>query len=121
MDAEGAMKLFAPGRVGATPSTETIRVEGTNRSEYFATSILAPMLSSAALFMCENFREKHNSYTCENWWKSSTWTSPGEVFNVRLNLQEWAIQKIGGKFVLLTQRVWLLQMLPQQFWLLRTT
>ena len=48
-DAEGAMKLLAPGRAGATPSTETIRVDGTKRSVYLATSMLAPMLSSAAL------------------------------------------------------------------------
>ena len=48
-EAEGAMKLFAPGRAGATPSTETIRLEGTSRSVYFATSILAPKLSSVAL------------------------------------------------------------------------
>mmetsp|Transcript_3561 Transcript_3561/g.3986 ORF Transcript_3561/g.3986 Transcript_3561/m.3986 type:complete len:85 (+) Transcript_3561:809-1063(+) len=47
-DADGAMKLLAPGKAGATPSTDTIRVEGTNRSVYFATSILAPILSSAA-------------------------------------------------------------------------
>ena len=50
-DAEGAMKLLAPGRVGARPSTDTIRLEGTNRSVYFATSILAPMLSSVALLL----------------------------------------------------------------------
>lgn len=49
-DAEGAMKLLAPGRAGATPSTETIRLEGTSRSVYFATSILAPRLSSVALY-----------------------------------------------------------------------
>jgi hypothetical protein len=49
MEADGAMKLLAPERVGAIPSTETIRVEGTNRSVYFATSMLAPILSKAAL------------------------------------------------------------------------
>lgn len=48
-DAEGAMKLLAPGSAGATPSTDTIRVEGTKRSVYLATSMLAPMLSRAAL------------------------------------------------------------------------
>jgi hypothetical protein len=48
-EADGAMKLFAPGRAGATPSTDTRRVEGTNRSVYFATSMPAPILSKAAL------------------------------------------------------------------------
>lgn len=48
-DADGAMKLLEPGRAGATPSTDIIRVEGTSRSIYFATSMLAPILSSAAL------------------------------------------------------------------------
>lgn len=48
-EAEGAIKLLAPGSAGATPSTETIRLDGTNRSVYFATSMLAPRLSSVAL------------------------------------------------------------------------
>ena len=48
-DAEGAIKLLAPGKAGATPSTDTIRLDGTNRSVYFATSMLAPRLSSVAL------------------------------------------------------------------------
>mmetsp|Transcript_24298 Transcript_24298/g.57210 ORF Transcript_24298/g.57210 Transcript_24298/m.57210 type:complete len:107 (+) Transcript_24298:817-1137(+) len=47
-EAEGAMKLFAPGSAGATPSTETILLEGTSRSVYLATSMLAPNLSSEA-------------------------------------------------------------------------
>ncbi|MGK3745290.1 MAG: hypothetical protein ACI8RD_013495 [Bacillariaceae sp.] len=50
-DADGAMKLLAPGKAGETPFTETIRDEGTNRSVYFATSIPAPILSSAALIV----------------------------------------------------------------------
>jgi hypothetical protein len=48
-EAEGAMKLLAPGSAGATPSTDTIRLEGTSRSVYLATSMLAPRLSSVAL------------------------------------------------------------------------
>jgi hypothetical protein len=50
-DADGAMKLLAPGKAGETPFTETIRDEGTNRSVYFATSMPAPILSSAALML----------------------------------------------------------------------
>ena len=48
-DAEGATKLFAPVTAGATPSTETNRVEGTNFSVYLATSIPDPIPSSMAL------------------------------------------------------------------------
>mmetsp|Transcript_55384 Transcript_55384/g.134503 ORF Transcript_55384/g.134503 Transcript_55384/m.134503 type:complete len:220 (+) Transcript_55384:370-1029(+) len=47
-DADGAMKLFAPGNAGATPSTETIRLDGTSFSVYLANSILAPIPSRAA-------------------------------------------------------------------------
>ena len=50
-DADGAMKLLAPDKAGETPFTETIRDEGTKRSVYFATSIPAPILSSAALML----------------------------------------------------------------------
>ena len=50
-DAEGAIKLLAPGKAGATPSTDTIRLDGTNRSVYFATSMLAPRLSRVALLL----------------------------------------------------------------------
>mmetsp|Transcript_17336 Transcript_17336/g.48042 ORF Transcript_17336/g.48042 Transcript_17336/m.48042 type:complete len:229 (+) Transcript_17336:503-1189(+) len=47
-DADGATKLLAPETTGAMPSTETNRVDGTNRSVYFVTSICLPKLSIAA-------------------------------------------------------------------------
>ena len=50
-DADGAMKLFAPGNAGATPSTETIRLDGTSFSVYLANSMLAPIPSRAALLL----------------------------------------------------------------------
>lgn len=57
-DADGAMKLLAPGNAGATPSTETIRLDGTSFSVYLATSILAPKLSRAALCRTMSEEEK---------------------------------------------------------------
>ena len=48
-EADGATKLLGPVTEGATPSTATNRVDGTNFSVYFATSILDPMASSFAL------------------------------------------------------------------------
>jgi hypothetical protein len=61
-EADGAIKLLTPGSAGATPSTETIRVDGTNLSVYFATSMLAPILSRAALQYTNDrkkFKSKH--------------------------------------------------------------
>jgi hypothetical protein len=48
-DADGATKVAVSDTVGATPSTATKRVDGTNRSVYLATSILAPMSSKMVL------------------------------------------------------------------------
>ena len=45
--AEGAMKAAAVLTAGATPSTATMRVDGTSRSVCLATSIEAPMESRA--------------------------------------------------------------------------
>lgn len=63
-EADGATKLFAPDTAGATPSTATKRVEGTNFSVYFATSIPAPIPSSIAL---------HH-------WKSKIFVSESKLF-----------------------------------------